>query len=207
MPQVTGASPGPPPPPVERTRVEIAYAGFLPDRLKVEGTLAPERRRRGLFEVTVYGATLTVSGTWTSADLAGLGLDPRDVDLSGAFLSVALSDTRGIREAPALTFDGVPVAFRPGTGPSGLGTSGLNAPLAAFDPAKPHTFTFTLRLQGTESLSVAPLGASTETSLSSPWTSPSFSGAFLPETRRVGPDGFSAVWRVSSFGRSDPQSW
>lgn len=191
----------------EKTRVETAHAAFLPERLKVEGTLAPERRRRGIFEVVVYGATLTLSGTLPAADVSRLGLDPRDVDFAGAFLSVGLMDTRGIREAPALLFDGATVPFRPGAGPSGLGPSGLNAPLPSFDPAAAHTFTLTLRLQGTESLSLAPVGASTEAALSSSWPSPSFSGAFLPETRRVGPDGFSAVWRVSSFGRPYPQRW
>ncbi len=191
----------------ERTRVETAYAAFLPERLKVEGTLVPERRRRGIFEVVVYGGTLAVSGTLPAADVRALGLDPDDVAFGDAFLSVALSDTRGIREEPVLLWDGARVAFRPGAGESGLGVTGLHAPLATFDPALAHTFAFTLRLQGTESLSVAPLGASTEAALSSSWPSPSFSGHFLPETRRTGPDGFSAAWRVSSFGRAYPQRW
>jgi inner membrane protein involved in colicin E2 resistance len=61
-----------------------------------------------------------------------------------------------------MLWDGSPVKFRPGPGDSGLGKSGVHAPLAAFDAEKAfHTFAFTLRLQGTESLSVAPLGAST----------------------------------------------
>lgn len=191
----------------ERTRVEIAHAAFLPERLRVEGKLSPERRRRGIFEVVVYGVTLTVSGTLPAADVRALGLDPADVAFEDAFLSVALTDTRGIREEPTLLWDGAPVTFRPGPGGSGLGTSGLHAPLAGLDPQKAHTFAFTLRLQGTESLSVAPLGASTEAAFSSSWPSPSFSGSFLPETRRVGPEGFSAAWRVSSFGRSYAQRW
>ena len=191
----------------ERTRVETAHAAFLPERLKVEGTLVPERRRRGIFEIVVYTGTLAVSGTLPPSDVRALGLDPDDVAFADAFLSVALTDTRGIREEPVLLFDGARVAFRPGAGDAGLGTAGLHAPLPAFDPGRPHTFSFTLRLQGTESFSVAPLGASTEASLASPWPSPSFSGSFLPETRRTGPDGFTAAWRVSSFGRAYPQSW
>lgn len=191
----------------ERTRVEIAHAAFLPERLKVEGALEPERRRRGIFEVVVYTGMLTVSGTLPAADVRALGLDPDDVAFADAFLSVALSDTRGIREEPTLLWDGARVAFRPGAGGTGLGASGLHAPLPGLDPGKAHTFAFTLRLQGTESLSIAPLGASTEAALSSAWPSPSFSGAFLPETRRTGPGGFTAAWRVSSFGRSYPQRW
>jgi inner membrane protein len=148
-----------------------------------------------------------VSGTFPASDVRALGLDPENVAFADAMLSVALSDTRGIREEPVLLFDGVRVSFRPGAGEGGLGPAGLHAPLPAFDPGRPHTFSFTLRLQGTESLSVAPLGASTEASLASPWPSPSFSGSFLPETRRTGPEGFTAAWRVSSFGRAYPQSW
>lgn len=187
--------------------VETAHAAFLPERLKVDGALVPERRRRGIFEVVVYTGTLAVSGTLPASDVRALGLDPENVAFADAFLSVALTDTRGIREEPVLLFDGARVSFRPGAGDGGLGAAGLHAPLPAFDPGKPHTFSFTLRLQGTESLSVAPLGASTEASLASPWPSPSFSGSFLPETRRTGPDGFTAAWRVSSFGRAYPQSW
>ena len=192
----------------ERTRVGIAHAAFLPERLKVEGTLVPERRRRGIFEVVVYTVDLTVSGTLAAPDVRALGLDPDDVSFGDAFLSVALSDTRGIREEAAVLWDGAPVKFRPGPGDSGLGNAGVHAPFADFDAQKAsHTFAFTLRLQGTESLSVVPLGASTEAALSSTWPSPSFSGSFLPETRRVGPGGFAAAWKVSSFGRSYPQSW
>lgn len=193
--------------PPERTRVETAYAAFLPERLKVEGKLVPERRRRGIFETAVYAVDLTVSGTLGAPDVRALGLEPDDVCLADAFLSVALTDTRGIREDATLLWDGAPLKFRPGPGTSGLGKAGLHAPLAGLDAQKPHAFAFTLRLQGTESLSIAPLGASTEAALSSPWPSPSFSGAFLPETHRVSPAGFDAAWKVSSFGRPYPQSW
>lgn len=193
--------------PVEKTRVETAYAAFLPDRLAFEGRLVPERRKRGLFEAVVYAVELKAIGTFPATDLRALGIDPDAADLSGAFVSVAVSDTRGIREEASVAWDGSSVRFRPGPGPSGLGDAGLNAPLASFDPAKAHTFAFTLRLRGTESLSVAPLGASTEATLSSPWPSPSFTGTFPPETRTVGASGFTAAWRVSSFGRPYAQAW
>ncbi|HEX7616642.1 MAG TPA: inner membrane CreD family protein [Thermoanaerobaculia bacterium] len=80
---------------VLRTRVETVRAAFLPDRLKVEGTLVPERRRRGIFETVVYRVELTVSGTLGAPDVRALGLDPGDVSFADAFLSVGLTDTRG----------------------------------------------------------------------------------------------------------------
>jgi inner membrane protein len=193
--------------PVEKTHVETAYAAFLPDRLAFEGRLVPERRKRGLFEAVVYAVELKATGTFPAPDLRALGIDPDAVDFAGAFLSVAVADTRGIREEASVLWDGSNVRFRPGPGPSALGDAGLNAPLGPLDGGKTHAFSFTLRLRGTESLSVAPLGASTEATFSSPWPSPSFTGTFPPETRTVGASGFTAAWRVSSFGRPYAQAW
>lgn len=60
-------------------------------------------------------------------------------------------------------------------------------------------FTIDLDLAGTEELNVAPLGDSNHVELSSTWRSPLFAGRFLPRTRKVGDDGFSAAWDVSSL--------
>lgn len=48
-------------------------------------------------------------------------------------------------------------------------------------------------------LSVAPVGDSNVVEMRSGWQSPLFSGQFLPRTREVGKDGFSARWEVSSL--------
>ena len=71
--------------PVEKTRVETAYATFLPDRLAFEGRLVPERRKRGLFEAVVYAVELKATGTFPAADLRALGIDPDAADFGGAF--------------------------------------------------------------------------------------------------------------------------
>src|SRR5688572_12322136 len=41
----------------------VSWASFLPDTLKVEGRILPERRSRGIFESVVYRADLR----WTGA--------------------------------------------------------------------------------------------------------------------------------------------
>ena len=42
----------------------------LPETLSIEGTVDPETRRRGLFEVVVYTGHLTVSGRFPRPDLS-----------------------------------------------------------------------------------------------------------------------------------------
>jgi hypothetical protein len=60
-------------------------------------------------------------------------------------------------------------------------------------------FAIDMDLAGTEQLSVAPVGDSNHVELSSTWRSPLFAGRFLPRTREVGGNGYSAAWDVSSL--------
>jgi inner membrane protein len=69
------------------------------------------------------------------------------------------------------------------------------------------TFEFTLALNGSGSLKVAPFGMQTRVRLTSPFPDPSFQGAFLPAQRKVTANGFEADWQVSYYGRGYPQQW
>jgi inner membrane protein len=76
-------------------------------------------------------------------------------------------------------------------------------------PPQPFAFAFTVDLafNGSVSLSVAPVGRETRVAFGSDWPHPSFSGAFLPDERRIGPQGFTAAWRIPHLARSVPEAW
>jgi inner membrane protein len=76
----------------------------------------------------------------------------------------------------------------------------LRIPLKGMKQIAGHVeFAVNLTLAGTEQLSVAPVGDSNHVELRSSWSSPLFGGQFLPRTREVGRDGFTAAWDVSSL--------
>jgi inner membrane protein len=76
----------------------------------------------------------------------------------------------------------------------------LRVPLGGMKGSNGHMeFAIGMDLAGTEQLSVAPVGDSNHVELSSTWRSPLFAGRFLPRTREVGGNGFSAAWDVSSL--------
>ena len=182
---------------------------FLPDRLEVTGELSPEIRQRGIFQVVLYRGDLVLSGTMPHPDLSPLVPADAEVLWSEATLAVGLSDTRGVKEKLSVAWDGKELPMEPGTAGSPLSDTGVHLPLHSLStgPAADHPFRLRLRLQGSGSLSVAPLGAETVALLRSPWKDPGFVGAFLPDRRSIGAGGFTAEWRVSSFGRSYPQGW
>ena len=73
--------------------------------------------------------------------------------------------------------------------------------------AEGYTFEFDLSLNGSQSLKYVPLGRTTKVDLSSPWDTPSFGGAFLPDVHEITSDKFTASWEVLDLNRNYPQSW
>ncbi len=90
------------------------YLSLLPDTLATTGTLAPERRRRGIYEAVVYRAGLRVEGAFQAPPLAELGVPAAAVRWSEAFVAVGISDMKGIRQGLVLRWDGQPRGFEPG---------------------------------------------------------------------------------------------
>jgi inner membrane protein len=190
---------------------------FLPETLSVDGPVTPEVRSRGIFDVVVYRTDLRLQGTFAPPKFdemardAAVGAGPiGKIHWERASLGVGIPDLRGIRGRVDLDWQGQRVPFAPGVVDPSLWTAGLRAPLrldAATGQGERIPFSLSVSLAGSSGLNLLPFGRQTRLTLRSPWQSPSFSGAFLPESRRVGKDGFVATWNVSYYGRSFPQSW
>ena len=194
----------------EHGKVEVVTqeARFLPETLRTEGRIDPERRSRGIFEAVLYRAGLKVSGTFKRPSLAAWHVAPEDILWNDARLSFGLSDMRGLHRAGDLTWLGRPFPLAPGGSEPGLWDSGLKAPLPGLATVgELLPFAYEIDVQGTGTLQFLPFGKQTTLALSSPWADPSFVGSFLPESRTVSPKGFTAAWSVPYFGRSYPQQW
>ncbi len=183
-------------------------AHFLPDMLEIEGVVEPERRSRGIYEVTVYNARLKVAGSFSRADFSDWRINSRDILWDDAYLSVEFPDMRALKERVQLDWGDSRVDFQAGKASVGMFSGEMWAVVPDLQgAAAPIDFSFDLALSGGRSLGFLPLGAETKVKLSSPWTAPSFSGSFLPLSRSLGEQGFEADWYVLSLGRSYPQKW
>ena len=203
-----GASASPATPATPATLTGVAY--FLPDELRVRGTLSPQTRNRGIYDVTVYTADLQISGSFARPDFASWQVSDNDVLWDSAYLTMELPDMRGLREATALSVNGHALDFEAGSGQVGVLEGSMSAAVPALrqlDAATPLTFQADMKLRGGRALRFVPLGAETWVDISSDWPSPRFTGAFLPAERELGPAGFTAHWYVLSLSRNYPQKW
>ena len=190
-----------------------SYIQLLPESLNIKGNLNPIERQRGIYKVILYAAKLSYDGAFNLENLRKCGVPLSDMILDDAFISVGITDMRGINEAMMLKWNDASYQLEPGI-PQGcdLFDTGVSIPVA-IEPAEADQimalmhFSFALDLNGSEAISFLPLGQITTAELSSEWTSPSFEGAFLPQTRNVDSNGFTASWKVLDFNRNFPQQW
>lgn len=192
-----------------RPQVMKERARFLPERLQTTGQLHPDRRSRGIFDTVVYRADLGVTGTFARPDFSLFNVPPEDVLWNEAVVTIGITDLRGLRGNPVLRWRGQTVPFSGGSAEPRLWSSGLTAtvPIDGNVAEAKIPFAFDLRLNGSEDIHFLPLGGDTVVQMTSPWPDPSFSGAYLPESRTVTANGFKARWSVSSLARSYPQHW
>ncbi|QHW00886.1 cell envelope integrity protein CreD [Spirosoma endbachense] len=182
---------------------QIAYLHFLPDDLQFDGDIKPEKRNRGIFVVMLYNTQLIIRGSFRKPSLASLDLQPGSVQWDKAFLSLGISDMKGIRDSINFTINGQRLAAEPGIPSSDLLPSGVSIPIKL--DADVYRFESKLNLNGSTQLSFLPFGKETRVNLRSPWSTPSFTGSYLPDKRTMTAQGFQASWKVLEFNRNFPQ--
>ncbi len=90
------------------------YAHFLPETLFVDGTIDPQVRSRGIFDAVVYSSKINFSGKFAWHDIYSLGIKDFEIDWDNAFISVGVSDIRGINDKLKLTWNNKEIEFQPG---------------------------------------------------------------------------------------------
>ena len=186
----------------------VRYWHILPRELSINGQVDPEKLRRGIYEVVVYRSALELAGSFTT-DLKLAENDVKEIRWDQAFLTIGISDLRGIEEDVMVKWGDQRLAVEPGSRIPDLVYSGITVQLPNLGASTSGDipFSFDLKLQGSQNLSFVPLGNNTEVKLTSPWDSPSFNGSFIPDSREVSGAGFAANWKVLQLNRNFPQSW
>lgn len=176
---------------------------LIPEQLRIASQLKSSERYRGIYQVPVYASQVEVSGKFNTQPI--LELLARNKDNAIRFekpqLSVLVWDQRGVVSPSALSWGLTEVPFKPG-GNLPKASAGMHAVLPDLkldQETRSLPFAFKLELRGMRAINFALLAEDSEISLKANWPHPRFTGQLLPEERQIGKDGFSAVWRASSF--------
>jgi inner membrane protein len=181
---------------------------FLPEQLKIAGEISPEKRYRGIYEVVVYESSYKIEGTFNNIDLSQFDIDSRNVHFDKATINIGISDLKGIEKQISLKWNANNILFNSGTSTNDIVYSGINAAIPIIpNDSTSHRFSLDIDLKGSQNIYFIPVGKTTNVTLKSKWPTPSFTGTYLPDTRTVTKDGFSANWNILHLNRNYPQSW
>jgi len=188
--------------PVTRTATVWRELTLLPQTVDMTTAIAPEVRKRSIYEAVVYGAHHAGRARFVlPADLARMGIDTGSLAVDRAELRFGIVDPRGLYgPPPRVTVNGVQRPLQPGKGTPETGGAGFYTWVdASALRTAPITADFAFDLRGNESLALAPQAGDTRWTVTSPWRNPSFTGGFLPAARDVSASGFRAQYRVGNL--------
>jgi inner membrane protein len=176
---------------------------FLPEKLKIDVDVVPEKRYKGIYEVMLYKSKVRMNGTLNLSKLKEKYADEKFYE---SYISFNISDLRGIQKDAELILDEKKYKLIPGLKDK-IFRNGFYTDLDLNTKNLPQNFEIEIELNGMENLDFVPLGKFTEVNMKSSWDNPSFAGAFLPTSRDITEEGFTAQWKVNYFNRSYPQEW
>jgi inner membrane protein len=173
---------------------------------------ATEERRRSLFKVPVFQADLKLDATFDLTGVPAVAPQGAELDWSRAEIVVGVSDARGALADANLTTDGKTVTLAPAETTQDLSIGDdqnqrikLTLFGAKFEGiAKPNAqfnVTSALRFSGAQRIALLAYGKTTHLALQGDWPSPGFDGGFLPASRTISNNGFTAEWSVPFIAR------
>jgi inner membrane protein len=183
------------------------YLHILPELLNISGEIKPEVRYRSLYEAVLYNITLIVNGTFKLPPISQLNIEQENIIWDKAFFSIGITDLRGIQDKINIKINESTYDCTPGLKTTDIAASGVGTLIKPLSNEGVNSFSFALNLNGSEQLNFIPVAETNIIKLHSIWHSPSFNGAFLPTSREVTNNGFSANWKVLHLNRNYPQYW
>ncbi len=178
---------------------------IMPDELNINGHVSPEIRYRGIYKSVVYASDLKFDGAFVLPE--NLNEDAYEIDWQKAYLTLGISDNRGIKNSLTMDFGGEKLNAVPGVKDTDLFSTGTSFLCPLNEATSRFPFSCLLLLNGSENLTFSPVGKKTSVQVNSAWKDPAFTGKFLPVERVVNDDGFKANWVVTELNRTFPQYW
>jgi inner membrane protein len=187
---------------------EHRKAVILPDQLNLAGGFSNEFKKLGIYKALTYQLGGNIKGSFKLPATIKLTAYHQNSNLTmqPAYLSMGISDPRGITNRPTISWANQTLDFVQGSQLKALG-NGIHAPIGLLQHAIDTTINFeiNLNLRGTEQFNFAPIAGNNTIALQSSWQHPHFGGSFLPEasTQTINAKGFSAKWAVSSLSSNN----
>lgn len=196
---------------------------ILPRRVEATAQLDVEMRYRSIYEIPVYVAHTSMKGAWHLADIKqAMAEVPGEYDLSGAKISIAISDPTGYKDLVFINVNGKLLRMKSDkstdistyiyvdNGESvysdeycdengvfiNSGVQSAKFPITIGEQDEVYSFDCTLDVAGSGAFGFIGTGVSSVLKSSGNWAAPSFQGKLLPISHNITETDYSAEWKA-----------
>lgn len=206
----------------------------LPKSLNANAEVKTQTLHRSIYEAVVYNSSIDLNGTFNlNAELSNFSNTDK-LHMDKARILIGLTDLRGISKPMVLklgekdyeikdggidsrlqdkktllTLEGLELSEEEGMattrGTESVVCAAIDANALSSSDSVPYSLR--LELKGSEMISFAPIGESTQIHVKGDCVTPSFMGFILPTDRKVDNKGFEATWNMIGVNRTYSQSF
>ena len=166
--------------------VHIVY----PKKLESDVSVSTETLKRSIYNVIVYHSIVNIKGSFLLPDAIYEGKNIK--------VKMKVSDLKGLMDTPQISL--MEKNYQFDVDDSGFLYANIELPAQKqFDGVV--LFSMNLNMKGTERLMFAPNADETIVTINSPYPNPSFVGEYLPLSRDVNGNGFTATWKILKINK------
>jgi len=171
---------------------------ILPKLINIDASLKHQVLSKGIYQVPVYTSTIKLVALFVRDRLIEMAKDPKIRLSKTAFLSFGVRDTRGITGSPSIRFDKKELTVLPGT-QLDFFLSGFHSEVSIKNMKEPLAFDVDMQVKGMGRIAFIATARENSVTIQSEWPHPSFDGAFLPISRKISDQGYTASWKTGIF--------
>lgn len=179
--------------------LSVRQAHFLPAQLSITAKVKTENRKRGIYNVPLYKTEVLITGRFDSSLFSKLNIEPNKLQ-DKANLNLHISDLKGLSSPVSLKIGNKVYEFSSGLSNRNLFDNGIHCS-EYFSNLEAQSFEIAFTLNGSQTLGFVPLGKNNDFKMTGDWGNPSFSGGFLPQSRNIKKDSFTAQWNILDLNR------
>lgn len=190
-----------------KTVLQEHTISITPENLNIDTQLFPEERYYGIYKTILYKSEIDLSGNFDKINYQKT--DNSTIHWEQAYLTIGVSDLRGITENISFTLDNKQYPVEAAGNYDRLMGKILVVSLNNADTlltGRPLHFNCKIKLNGSSNINFIPIGKTSKVHVAGTWKSPGFIGNFSPE-HTITENGFDANWSVLRFNRSIPETW
>ncbi|HSD09326.1 cell envelope integrity protein CreD [Flavobacterium sp.] len=189
------------------------YAYFFPEDLKAKSNVITKVLNRNNYESVVYSSKMNFNGQYIQPDFSSKNISPDVIQWNKATILIKTTNLKSIKDEVKINLGGTKFTFEP------VYSTNLNDSTQALETgfidlknilkADKTNFNFDITYNGSKQIKMVPIGKITQLKMQSNWTSPSFTGNFLPDdkTKKISDNGFEANWKILHINRAFPQQF